>query len=744
MKKIKIKVKHLVYLTLILILMRFLIIPQGIYLTAKIAENKDIQVSKVLYKRYVELAVGKEEKAKALYKLAQSIVPNIEGNQYRTKIFPTTSENGGNTTLEMINNACKYYKEIIEKYENTSYYSKAYGNTINLYMLKGNHKEAMKLIEEGIKSSNKELKVLATKYKMAYLIAEKKYEEGITLGEALIKNGNGDSDVYMLLGDINLYNRRYEDARKMYEKVKTLNNSTQKIEDKSFYYYNGEADCYSRSNFIAGVLFNKDGKNTLRGNVKINGKPVPLALVYVKEVNDSELGRCTGDEREGVMAVTDLNGNYRVEGIKDGKYELGVDLSVVCLYNTTYQTPKEGDIILKAGESKEFNFTFVPPIKVLKPKGLVYPTDDKVYLEWEKVEGAAYYRINTVDFHNPEKMEGNSSSGAITKEIYDTKATLDINQANIAMRGFSIGDSHVPNPQAYLGSFFPSCKTPIFVTAYDDENRCIGSSNAIKMDAKDMVIVSVSEKGLTEGDKLILKGQPDKALKYYEEAIKDNPRDIHSLEILSKIYSVGTKVNYEDNSQHEKRENQNLDRAFQLKKNLYGITGNSEYIKSISYIFDGSKELQMEAVEELKKLPESQLDFDQYYFMANTSLKSENFKEADMYFEKASDKSKAYVSMDWIILKMYLNDNAGAVKRAEDMIQLYLYSINKEELMESVIKANNVDKSCKDYSKFKEAVKLLLIKEDGYREEYKNLSNSIQDQKLKSFIKQLSRWYSIQ
>ena len=744
MKKIKIKVKYLIYIFLFLVLMRFLIIPQGIYLAAKAVEEKDIQVSKVLYKRYAELAVGKEKRAKALYNLAESIVPSSEGIQYRAYIFPNMSRNGNNTTVEMIDNACRYYKEIMEKYKNTSYYSKAYGNTIYLYMLKGNHQEAMYLIEEGINSSYKDIRVLSIKYKMVYLTAERKYEEGISLGEDLVKGGNGDRDVYMLLGDIRRYSRRYEEAKEMYEKAGTLKVSKEKIEDKGFHYYDGEADSFRRARFIDKELLNKEGNNTLYGNVKINGKPVPLALVYVKEIDENDITSSIGIEGEGIMAMTDLSGNYKIEGIKEGKYVLGVDVPVVSLYQTTYQAPKEGYVVLKKGVSKEINFTFVPPIKTLMPKGIVYPVDNKVNLQWEKVEGAAYYHINVVEFHNPEKMEGNSTSGSILKAIYDTKGTLEINRGNMVVRGFSLGDSHVPNPQAYLGSFYPGCKTPIFITAYDAENRCIGSSNAIKMEAKDMIIVSISEKELTEGDKLILKGQPEKALKLYEEILKKNPNDIHALEVLSKLYSIGTKIIYDESSREEKKENVNIERAFQLRVKLYNLTGNNEYIKSLTSLVIDSKEQQKKGLEELKKLPENELDFEQYHFMAEASLKLEDYKTADLYFDKAWEKSTHYVSMDSVILKLYLNNSIGAIKRADNMIDLYLYKINKEELIESMEKLNNVDKSSEDYDEFRKLIKLLLSKNAGYREEYKNINASIQNDQLKKIVNQLKLWYGIE
>jgi len=743
MKKIKIKVKHLIYIALTLILIRFLIIPQGIYLAAKISEKKDIEVSKVLYKRYSELAVGKEEKAKALYNLAESIVPNFEGEKYREKIFPTMSTVGSSISAEMIDNACKNYNDIIERYKDTSYYSKAYGRIINLYMIKGNHKEAERIIEEGIKSSNKEIRILSTKYRIVYLMAERKYEEGISLGEDLIKNGSGDNDVYMLLGDIRFYSGKYEEAKVMYGRVETLYNSKQKAEDKNFYYYNGEADRYSRVGVIDRVLFNSEGRNTLFGQVKINGQSIPLALVYVKEIQDNENGSFTGIEKDCIMAVTDLNGNYRIEGIKDGKYELGVDVATVCLYNTTYQAPKEEAVILKSGERKEYNFTFVPPIKVLNSKGIIYPKDNKIFLQWEKVEGAAYYRINTIDFENPEKMEGNSCSGPIMEEIYDTKTTLDILKANNIPRGFFTDDSNVPNFQSYFGSFYPGCKTPIYITAYDADNRCIGSSKAIKMESKNMIIISVSEKDLTEADRLILKSQPEKALKLYEEALKKNPKDIHAMDVLSRIYSIGTKVIYGDFPQNEKRENQNVERAFQLRKNLYNITGNSEYIKSLPRLIEGSKEVQKQILEELKKLPDEELNSEQYSFMARISLKYEDLDNADVYFDKARDKSKSYIDMNSVILKLYLNDNVSAIARAEEMNNLFLYKINKEEFIESINKLSNVNKSSEDYNRFKEAIRLILLKNDGYIEAYKNVSNSIQDKDLKDFINIMNLWYGI-
>jgi len=73
MRKIKVKVKYLLLSVLIIIATSAYIIPKAIYSRARALESVDMEASKVLYKRYINMVPFSNKKADAMFKIANQL-----------------------------------------------------------------------------------------------------------------------------------------------------------------------------------------------------------------------------------------------------------------------------------------------------------------------------------------------------------------------------------------------------------------------------------------------------------------------------------------------------------------------------------------------------------------------------------------------------------------------------------------------------------------------------------------------
>jgi len=747
-KKIRVKIKHLIYIFLGMFITVFFMLPNALFIYAQAMEKNNVEVSKVFYKRYISLFPYGSKKAEALYNLAQKIVPS-DSFYNRYKIYATGSGGGGGViTREMIDNAAVYYREILNEHKDSEYYIRAYSSLINLYNMDGKFDESEKLIEEGIKSHRDDLKLTAIKYKMLSLIIGGKYDEGRSIGKNLIEEGKADPDIYMLMGDINFYDRNLDDALVFYEEARDMTGWTEGGNPRKFtmdYCENVFID--EKIRIVNKIKNGYMGNSSIHGKVVINGKPVPFAYVYLKDEKEGGLN-AIGDEGQKINAITNFKGEYVIPLLPEGDYILGVGLPSAYLYDTLYQTPKEGFFHLSKGEKKEYNFTFVPPMKLIKPSGALVPKEGKIEVEWEEVEGAAYYTVKLVVFQDPSKEDGGGSYAGVYVggKITGTRFTMDINRINMQTLGFMMDDEGMINPQAYLGVFYPGSRIPFSVEAFDREGRLIKSTVPMKMNFKDMAVIYTPQEGLTEGDRLVLERELEEAVKVYERDLEKNPEDIHAMRILSKIYSIGTRRKFVPGKGDE-IEGRDKDRAIELARKLYELTGDFYYLKaSLNTHFIEDVEDYNWALEEYAKIPESELEGDDYARIAFMNLSIKNYKEADRYFEKVYDiyKDTNYYDLAPVILRLYFKEYDNSLKFL-NILNLRLYKVDKEKLREDIKKLRNIDKESIDYKKFEEALEVILNYREnrGYRKQFIEIFESIKDPIFLDLLKSIGNYYNV-
>lgn len=753
MRKIKIKVKYLLLTALIIIVSSAYIVPKAIYTRAKGLETVDMETSKVLYNRYISMVPFSNKKADAMFKIANQIAPHEDVlSMYKITQFGSGSD-GKMLTSEIVNNALEYYDEIYRKYPDNESYIKSYKRLIDIHIVLGEHDKSKELIESGLKSNNKEMNFIAQKYNMFYLMLEKKYDKAKAIGVNLIdqKDDYYIDDVYAMLGDIYSSDMNFEKAIEYYEKqdnsgINVINYSNTKAKNcKEFTVYNLESRNVDRQQQVQSLKRMKDlykGKSDIHGKVMINGEPLAFTQIYLRDSRFTMLNSfSTG---EAVYPVwTDAEGNYRIPNLPKGEYNIGLDIPLILLAeNRTVYKDNIGInriIELSDNENKEINFTFVPPINI-EPKGIAHPQDNKVTIKWQKVQGAAYYYVNTTTIEDPINLVGSSFVGPISGKITDTSYTLDIDEIKNQSKGLTTSQDGLVNIQAYLGAFLPGFKVPFSVTAYDKENNIIGSSSAIQEKYENLNIISIKEGELLEGDKLLIDKKPEKALKSYEKHLANNPNDIHTIEVLTRMYKIGTRYDWKN----DKFGGKDIYKALEFANRFYKLTGNIEEVKyvlsNIYMDFNNAKDYQW-AMQQILKLPKEEIKKEQYVDLGYLYLRLKEFKKADESFDKARLMGYGYL-YESPLLKLYLEDFHEAFMIAQD-IKYDMYSVNKTNFIEGLKEITSVEKTSEDYKAFREILGSILSKEKDYKKKYKEENTKIKDKVLNKIMSEIAKEYNL-
>lgn len=727
MKKIRIKVKQLIIFIPIIVIIAMFIIPKIIYERAEALADDDIEASKVLYKRYINIVPFKNRKVKAMFRLAEQIAPP-EDVLSMYQFHPSgRGGNGRMLTYGTVSNAVQYYNEIYTNYTESEYCEKSYDRLIEIYITSGELDKSKKLIEEGMASENKYIKLKANKYNILYLIVDKKYEEARTLCQNLIKYNNKDIFLVQMLGDIYFYEGNYNKALELYTKGKETQENLLNNEDIAFKDLKEQAiyssntysfDVYDRIYQINKFKDIYIGNGKFCGKLTINDKPAPFAQIYLKDSRFENINGYNSPET-GFFVWTDFEGKYVIPNLPKGNYVFSIQIPSIRLSNdtTVYQKRIDNWIDLDQGENKEINFNFVQPLNILENDREIKPSDNKVYVHWEEVKGASYYQVFLSNVENPFELIGSSTTVPISDKVFNTEYTFDIEKINtMSMGNFSDGDG-LYNIQAYLGTFFPGARVPYSVNAYDAKGDIITSSMPVLAQYKDMNLIAMPQQDLLEGDRLLIDKKPLRAVEFYENYLKNNPEDIHALKVLSKIYKIGTRYNHETS----KNEGKNIHKAVQLSNKIYELTGDIEYFKaglsSIEYYVNTENDYKW-AVKEILKIPEKKLTEDEYDSLAALELKLKNFEKANYYFEKVSLTSN-YYDKDYVLLKVYLEDFNGALKLVEtDKVSMYIQ--NRKKFIEGIEILENIDKNSESYIAFKDIVKSIISREEGYKEKYKS------------------------
>jgi len=739
MPTIKIKVKYLLLIIVLIPLLLFAL-PYGYLFYADRISDIRPQAAVSMYKKYIDSPAFIPHRDRAMFSLALKSFYVKGGSYYEKLSTDGSSINSSYISKEMLDTTITLYKNLLKNYKDSSVYEKSYNNLLYIYTYCAKVKEGEKLIAEGELSDKKPIRLIAEKYNLYYKIAAKQYSSAINFGVEVLKEFSIDSDLYKLIADACLLNKDF---------------------DKAIYYYNKAADCINNNNYnyrttyylfqsgnytqqaslVKALKANSNKNNLVSGRITVLGKGVPFARVYLKKLKDN--GMYTGDEIDPNFGITDFNGNYLIKGAPRGSYKLMLVIQGFLLNDTVLSENSTSNVTLNTANRITYDFNFVKPLK-LRTEHTLKAYNGNVELSWEPVERAAYYIIHAVMFSNPLKPDGNSAWTQISGEITGNSCRLDLNAVNIKSTGFSVADNGAVNPQAYLGTFYPGCAVPIFVNAYDKNGLLLTSSMQKVVLYDTLPIITLNKENLLEGESLILEGKPEEAKKVLQAELKASPYNIRLMNILSNLYTKGTRIYY--NKSTKKVIGQDLSHALALNTRLYKLTENPEYIRKNNYIYQYELKDYKGLLKSFENLSTSKLIREDYYTLGDAYLILGKFHEARECFDKMYKiiKFTPVTDLNPTLLDLYNMDFKDALTTLEKSSKR-LFNVSSIQLNTNIKALEDFPPPAAEYEAFKKILRMLLMHtlDSTSSEKYKEFTGQINNPHLTDLINQALNYHNI-
>ena len=720
--KIKIKVKTLILIVLMLILTFIWAIPTATLMIAGYLEHKGSEKMSVFYEKYASYPTTPSIKGKFLY--ADSLIRSYA----KYTIFLTGWGGGEDTSPE---NAAKAKQLLTEAMAETpvndsekDYYIQSYKMLLDVAIATGDAENLKEWIAFGQKSDNEKIIYIADVYDGFLHHVNGESETAKEIIEKYEKTELKDISLDILKAEVTLFAGKYEEAELMYKELYKNNWSQQ---GRGF-----GSGGYDRRIWFDRFTEDFKGDNVLTGTVTYEGMPMPFVEIYVQEADGSFKLYTSG---ECYVAITDVNGEFKTLGLKDGYYSVGIGVDSSTLANKELQLSTHQYVELNGGE-EEIHYKFRDTLSINSPKPGEKLSGEEFTVSWEGVEDAAYYTVETVVFYEPFGERGISFRTYATDKsgeyrFTDTKAEININMyRNNPNVTVSDNENEYLGAQSVLGIFLPGVEYPIVVNAFDENNNLITSSLPLRSYYDQIPSITAGGE-LTEGESLIYYKNYAAAIEYYENILKEAPDDIDALRYLTRIYGIGWKEG-----------EQNLDRAFALGQKYTEISGNRKLLintvdrMSISEIKE-NKENVYSALKEAMKAP----DFDDYYFLSRYYIAVENYEEAREAFRKYDR-----ITDKLVFLNMYFGDYVEAAENIKSE-SLYRSRLSSNKVKDAIMGLDEDPPKGDELDVFND---FLLKMINGIpHEEGKNVYNEtlrhISNKNIKSILEEIyieNHWYT--
>lgn len=343
MKKIKIKVKYIVYLALTFLL----VIPNVIIGISAMAYNFDLRntanIDEVPRGYYFQGLLNFYVNIPKISPFEDVAYYYMGVNEYNYKTSPVTfgvnvyMGSNGNIYFndEGINNAIEYHKKGMEKGEKSSYYIKNMSALMSLYFEKGDLKSAQNLVNELKKSEDSLIASYAYLNEGALYLKQEGYDEAIKSFEKIniekiIDKNAYIGDVYKLKGDSKKASDYY--TRDYIVKSKNLKQKSAFVDDLSLPIMHKELvqrdENLDNIDAINANIIPDKYRGSVKGRFVYNGIPMSGTTVYLskQEVlsfgNPGEINVSAG--KDNMYAYVQEDGSFVFNNIPQGKYYVSV------------------------------------------------------------------------------------------------------------------------------------------------------------------------------------------------------------------------------------------------------------------------------------------------------------------------------------------------------------------------------------------------------------------------------------
>lgn len=547
MMKIRMKVKNIIWSILGIVLLIVVIIPSINLIFAYNLRDSRPEVAEKLFEINTKYP-SSFMKDESLYNLSNSLM-----NDYnRNNMYMGASSWGRSPNYSEIIPAKENYEKIISDYPKSEFYASAYQGILDAYIFLGDVRNLEKWINWGKENDREDIKEISIIYDSYVHFANRQYPEAEDILNISLNLEDNELKLlyYSLKGSIEFMKEDFDKAMEYYEEINDFYRGYGSYVFANSLRIDGE--------FLLKRLTFKGDKNKIKGRVMVEDKGIPFVPIFLKYPNEGYSTR-GGD----FVGITDKDGYFETIGVKDGEYEIGIGIGSHFIDDKVYLTRAEYSLDLAS--DIEFNFDFTSPMKLIKPGPKEIVKDSKFTVEWEEIEGADYYTIDTILFSD----SYNSSSRFVVdyeenqSKIKDNKVTLDLEVLK-DQRGVQtwLDNNTSINPEAVLGYFYPGSERPIIVNAYDKEGNKLNSSISTSIYHENLPSVKIEYGELTEGERIILDMDYERAIKYYEDRLIKNKKDEEALRYLAKIHMVDWEWGKSD-----------YDKSIYYSKGYYELTG---------------------------------------------------------------------------------------------------------------------------------------------------------------------------
>lgn len=688
--RLKIKIKNLIIFSLATIFVILIVVPFTTLQLANILHGMNSDSATVFYESYLRKAI-KPNEVEALYKYAV----HLSGTKDKYLIMLNGwSGPESKTTLQDMEKAKNSLIKILDNEKRSKKYSGlAYKKLLDVLVSSGENHELIKWVEYGSVSEDEKIEYTSNIY---YALLNGNYE----LADQILDNYNGalDKDYYNIKGYIALLEGDDELAKEYYNKGGI-----------SFWYEEYED------------LLKGDYK--VRGKVSYNGVGIPFAEIYIQE--DTGVFR-TGSF--GFSAITDINGEYETIGLKPGRYDIGIGLNHVLLYDKVHLT--QNIRFLDLENDMEFNYEFAEPIKVLTPSPGTIIDSSTFVVKWEPLEGADYYNIETIAYSNPMDKSGGMVTYPIkyrfkSENPEENGTVFETDRLRSENRVYGYDEGMVPTPATFIGGFYPGFDYTIIVKAFDSAGNLVGSSQGQRVYFDQMNSVKIKGK-LSKGENIILKKEYEKAIDYYKEILDNNPEDLEAIRYLAKFYTFGWKEGTVD-----------YIKATEYAKGYYVLNNDTSLLMQIiSRMNNKEKSANKTVVKEiLAMVAEEDKDIEYYRQLGDYYLSISEYDEAINAYERID----VYLPINLLYIDLYLGDFNSALERL-DLKEFELYRMSRKTLTKSIEKLGIEDLGTKDYIYLKEVLEKILnenLSSEKGKEFYNEIRLKISNPDIKAILDEI-------
>lgn len=437
--------------------------------------------------------------------------------------------------------------------------------------------------------------------------------------------------------------------------------------------------------------------NKFSGRIIEDGKPVPYALVYLKEsrykyIMGGSMGLGYGIAR---LAVSDRDGYFSIEGVPEGLYGLGVAIEWNRVKGKSVLMDKSYNIKFEAGNSVERD------IKVLDARGLVSASrlsENEIRFDFKPPEKAAYYAIAMGELRSGEDQEKYVDYSFYTERIEEFPYTLDIKKSREEgfVASFSYGSEGI-HPYYLMSPLYHTGEYAYTIYAYDKAGNIMYDSKGVYSGRVDDT-VHIEANEWSEADKLLLDKKVEEAVELYKEQLKADPENLHVLKVLAKLYYYGWIYNKDSDGLEGKDYKVSKEYFEKLGKKLPGNTYIQSNLSDI-YAEEGDYEKSIEILKDIE-VADGYTNYD----IARKYGYAGKYSESVKYYKKYLDTGGFGLERLMMLLILQneediLPDLAAKSEKAETYMEY-------DKLLESYLKTDR-----KDYEDF-----YGLIKEDRVKE----------------------------